>query len=833
MTHRLHSLFQDFWLSVRQLSKSPGLTILAILTLALGIGANTAMFTVADNVLLRPLPYPEASRLVSVSTSDREQNPTTSWLNYRDVRDQSQTLDAVSGYSTDLGVLQADDGASGVLAPRVTPNLLRMLGARPLLGRVFADREGQAGGAQVAMLSEGLWREKFHADPEIVGRTIRLNEKPQTVIGVLPSSFRFPEATTQGTDTAVWLPIQPTEEMLKDRGYDFFQILGQLKPGVTLAQARTEARLIAGRIHRAAPDDTEGLALYVEPYQETITGPIRAVFVGLIAALGLVLLIACANVANLLIARCLVRQQEFAVRAALGASRWRLARQMIIEGGVLSTLGCAAGFALACLAIGAVHRLPPDAVPLADRIGVRWTVMLILGGIATITTVFSAIVPAFMVARADPQKALQAASRGLGSRSVRGRISGTLVGVEVALSTLLLVATGLLTHTLWNLEHANLGLDTTHVTTFTAMPGDAAGFTGLAVSTATQTAPTSVATLVYEPVLDRIERLPGVMGAALATTPPLSGSNMSTSFDLVGEPKDRQHHPVARITAVSTRYASVLGTPVLRGRMISDADSASAPYVAVINDALARKYFPTKDPLGRQLDLGGKETGMLRPYTVVGVLGDQIAGGVSQPVGPLIMLTYEQVPTTSLYYPLLLKTVMSFAVKTRGDIAVASGVRSVFHQAAPDYAVEDFAPMQQAVDKSNFSARLGMYLIGAFGVLATALVIAGLYGVLAQLVSYRRREIGVRLALGATPREIVRLILRQGLVVIGIGLAAGILAAVLTERLVTGFLYEVQPLDAWTYAGVVLVLLCAGSIAALVPARRASSVGPVEALREE
>jgi putative ABC transport system permease protein len=833
LTYRLHSLFQDFWFAVRQLSKSPGLTILAVLTLALGIGANTAMFTVADNVLLRPLPYPEANRLVSVSTSDREQFATTSWLNYRDVRDQARTLDGVGGYSTDVAVVQAEDGASSAVAPHVTPNLLRIVGAHPLLGRVFTDREGEPGGPQVVLLSEGLWRERFHADPEIVGRTIRLNEKPQTVIGVMPSSFRFPEAATEGLDTAVWFPLQPTDEMLKDRGYNFFQILGELKPGATLAQVQTEARMIAQRIHRAAPDDTHGLAFFVRPYQETITGPIRPVFVALIAALGLVLLIACANVANLLIARCLIRQQEFAVRAALGASRWRLARQMVIEGGVLSVLGCAAGFALACLAIEAVHKLPADTIPLADRIEVRWTVMLILGGIATITTVVSAIVPALMVARSDPQKALQAASRGLGTRSVRGRVSGTLVGVEVALSTVLLVATGLLTHTLWNLEHANLGLDPAYVTTFTTIPGDAAGFAGLAVSSATRTAPTSVATLVYEPVLQKIQRLPGVTRAALATTPPLSGSNMSTSFDVVGEPKDRQHPRLARITAVSAEYASVLATPVLRGRMISDEDNASAPYAAVINDALARRYFATKNPIGQQLDLGGKETGMLNPYTIVGVLGDQIAGSVSEPPGPLIMLPYEQVPSTSLFYPLLLKTVMSFAVKTHGDIAVVGGVRSVFHETAADYAVEDFAPMQQAVDKSNFGARLGMYLIGAFGILATAMVIAGLYGVLTQLVSYRRREIGIRLALGATPQEILRLIMRQGLAVVGVGLAAGIAAAILTERLVTAFLFQVKPLDRWTYAGVVLVLACAGSIAALVPAQRASAVGPVEALREE
>jgi putative ABC transport system permease protein len=830
----LHSFSQDVLFAARQLGKSPGLTTLAVLTLALGIGANTAMYTVADNVLLRPLPYPEAGRIVSIGTSRENLDANTCWLNYRDVRDQARTLDEVGGFSTDLGVLQAEDGSSSVVAPRVTPDLLRMLGARPLLGRIFLDTEGQTGGPQVILLSETLWREKFRADPRMVGKTIRLNEKPETVVGVMPSSFRFPEASTQGAGgVMVWLPLQPTSEMLKDRGYDFLQILGRLKRGVTFSRAQAELRTIAGRIHHTDPDDTQGLEFFVRPYQETITGPVRPVFVALLAALGLVLLIACANVANLLIARCLVRQQEFAVRAALGASRWRLARQMVIEGGALSLLGCAAGFVLAWLAIDAVQKLPEGTIPLGERIAVRWSVMLILAAVATIATAASAIVPALLVSRSDPQKSLQAASRGVGARSVRGRISGALVAVEVALSAVLLVATGLITHTLWNLEHARLGFNTTHVTMFSAMPGDAAGFTGLAVGSGNGEAPTSVATLVYEPVLERIRQLPGVLGAALATTPPLSGGRVGTSFRVVGEPKDDRHDYQARITVASPQYASVMETPVLRGRMISSDDGMDAPYVAAINEALARKYFGGTDPLGRQLDFGGKETGMLKPYTIVGVLGDQIASSVSETPGPLIVLPYEQVPSTSLYYPILLKTLMDFAVKTRGDISVVSGVRSVFRRIAPDYAVEDFEPLQEKVDQSNFSARLGMYLIGAFGILATAMVIAGLYGVLAQLVSHRRREIGIRLALGATPKQIVRLVMRQGLVVVGAGLAAGIASAILAERLVRGFLYEVKPLDLWTYAGVIVALLCAGSVAAFLPAWRAAGIGPSEALREE
>jgi putative ABC transport system permease protein len=828
----LHSLSQDAIFAVRQLGKSPGLTFLAVITLALGIGANTAMFTIADDVLLRPLPYPHAGRLVTISTSQKK-NAETSWLNYRDVRDQARTLDEVGGYSVDLGVIQADEGSSSIIAPRLTPNLIRMLGVRPEMGRVFTKDDGESGGPQVILLSDGLWRQKFHADPHIIGRTIRLNEKPETVVGVLPPSFRFPEEISDGADTAAWLPLQPSSEMLKERGYDFFEIVGRLKPGVSAAQAQAELQTIADRIHKTDPGDTRGLQFFVRQYQETLTGPIRPVFLALIAALGLVLLIACANVANLLVARCLVRQQEFAVRAALGASRWRLARQMLIEGGALSGLGCGAGYALAAAVIALVHKLPPDAIPLSQRIALHWTVAVMLGLIATVTTVASAIVPALMTSKSDPQKALQSASRGLGTRSVRGRISGTLVAVEVALSSVLLVATGLLTHTLWNLEHVQLGFDVARVTTFTAMPGDAAGFTGLAVPAGGGAAPASVATLVYQPVLQQLRALPGVAGATLETTPPLSGSRMSTSFRVVGKPKDDRHDYQARITVVSDQYASVLDTPVLRGRMISEEDNASAPYVAVISEALARKYFPGTNPLGRQLDFGGKESGMLKPYTIVGVLGDEIASSVAQAPGPLLMLPYEQVPPTSLYYPLLLKTIMTFAVKTRGDIPVTTAVRSIFHQIAPDYAVEDFASMQEQVDKSNFSARLGMYLAGAFGILATVMVIAGLYGVLAQLVSYRRREIGIRLALGATPQQIVRLVLRQGLAVLGAGLAAGMVAAILTERLVRGFLYEVRPLDVWTYVGVVFVLLCAGSAAAFLPAWRAACIGPSEALREE
>jgi predicted permease len=829
----MNSFLVDLRFAVRQLRKSPGFALLAILTLAFGIGANTAMFTVVETVLLRPLPYTQPERLVYIGPADTPGYAHTSWLNFRDVRDQARNMDAVACYSEDLGVLQGKNGSEGLNSPDVSPNVFSMLGVHAFLGRTFTEEEGQPGGPQVILLSETLWRESFGADPDIIGKTVRLNDKPRTVVGVMPKGFMFPEQTGHDIAKAVWLPIQPTAETQKDRGYDFYSIVGRLKTGATLAQEQEELGRIAANIHQADPKEGQNVAFRAAPYQEMVTGPVRPVFVALVIALGLVLLIACANVANLLIARCMVRQQEFAVRAAMGASQFRLVRQLIVEGALLSLLGCALGFGLADWLIAAVQKLPPDTIPRADSIAVHWTVVLILAAIATATTVLSATIPALLAARTDPQRALQAASRGVGTRSVRGRLSAWLVSGEVALSALLLVATGLLFHTLWNLEHTRLGFNVTRITSFIAMPADAAGFSNMGVSEDTGHAPPSVAVLVYRPVLERLRALPGVQGAALDTALPLVNVNLGTSFRIIGEPHDREHDYDGEITTVSGGYAELMGTPVIRGRMVNDDDTANTPFVIVINEALARKVFGAKDPLDAKIDLGGAETGMVKPYTIVGVIGDQVDKSVGAAPQPMLMVPYQQIPTTSLFYQALLKTVVTFVVKTRNDMPVAPAARSVFRETAPDYALDEFKTMQELVDQSNFSQRLGLYLIGAFAGMAVLMVVAGLYGVLAQLVSYRRREFGIRLALGATPQGILRMVLRQGLIFVCAGLAVGIVASLFAGKLVSSFLYGVKPSDARTYAAVVLLLLFVGSLAAFLPARRAASVEPMAALRDE
>ena len=828
----MQSLLSDLRFAIRQLRKSVGVAVLAIVTLALGVGANTAIFTVIDSVLLRPLPYADSGKLVFIgSKSDKPSFNATSWMNYIDIRTQSKLLESAAGYNEDISVLSNHDTSMSIVAPRVTPSLFPMLGRPPLLGRTFNESEGAAGGPQVVLLSEGLWRETFHADPNIVGKAVTLSNKPHTVVGVMPESFRFPEQLGLQLRKGVWLPLQPTPEMLKDRGYKFFQMVGKLRDGVTVTQAQKEIDVIGTHILKNEKEDKFEFSVW--PYHEALTGPVRPVLYALFGALGLVLLIACANVSNLLIARCLGRQQEFAVRSALGAGKMRLIRQMLAEGLLLSLLGCGVGVILAQLAMIAVHKLPEDTIPRGDLITIHWTIVLVLGAIAIVVTVLSSLLPALLVARSNPQAALQTASRGVGSRSIGGKISGLLVAGEVALSTLLLVGTGLLFRTLWNLEQSRLGFETEHITMFAAMPADAAGFSQMQVSEETQNAPTSVAVLTYKPVLDRMRQAPGVESAALITSPPLGGMDVGTSFDILNQPVDPANKPQARVTAISGDYARTMGTPLLRGRMITDGDTLNTPFVVVVNETLARKFFHGQNPLGRQISLGGKDTGMVKPFTIVGVLADQVDEHVGAEVQPFILIPQQQIPTTSLFYQALLKTVVNFVVKTRGNVPVVLEMRSVFHEIAPGIALDNFQTMQEAVDKNTFSQRLGLYLVGSFAGLAVAMVIAGLYGVLSQLVSYRRREIGVRMALGATRRSVATLVLRQGTIVIGAGLAVGLLLAFAAGRLIADFLYEVKPLDGWTYAAVVVALTLIGLTASLLPARRAASIQPMQALREE
>ncbi len=827
----MEAFLQDLRYAARQLWAARGLTALAVLTLALGIGSNAALYAVLESVLLRPLPYAHADRLVYIAPrQDAPSFSNTSWLNYRDIRDQTQTLQTVAGYVPDLSVVTIAGEPTSTVGVQVTPDVFPMLGIAPLLGRTFTEAEGQTGGPQVAVLSESLWRHRFCADSHVIGRTVKVGLTPRMIIGVMPERFRFPDQGTSEMQDGLWLPLQPTGIMLGNRGWHFVNVVGKLRAGVTVPQAQAELDAIAGHI-RKADKDNDQLKFQASSYQDLLTGGVRPAFYALLGAVGLVLLIACANVANLLIARFLGRRQEFAVRVALGAGRPRLVRQLLTEGALLSVMGCAGGLALAAFLLTFVHKLPDGTIPRASSIGMHWTILPALAAIATVTTLASSLLPALLAAGTDPQTVLQAASRGLSARSGGSRFTRRLVIGEVALASLLLVGTGLLFHTLWNLEHTRLGFDPVRVTTFDAMPGDSAGLTTMAVAPDAARALASVTNLVYEPLLGRMRQEPGVEEAAFVTTRPFSGFNFNSSFDIVGAPKDPSGRGAA-LSAISPGYMRGMGIGMLRGRTVGEGDTASAPLVAVINDALARKYFPGKDPLGQQIDFG-KETGMIRPYTVVGVAANQTQNQVGEAAAPMILLPYGQVPTTSLYYQGLLRTIVSFVVKTRGDVPVASEMRAAFKQYAPGYALDNFETLQTSVSKSLFSQRLSLWLTAAFAGLAILMVVTGLYGVLAQLVGYRRHEIGIRMALGATRESMARMILRQGGALIGAGLVLGVGLSVLLGHFVRSFLYQVPPLDGWTYAAVVLVSVPVGLLASLVPALRAASIEPMQALRED
>lgn len=824
---------QEIRFVLRQLAKTPGFTIAAIATLALGIGANTAMFTVLDGVLLRPLPYRGAERLVQIGegANSAELKP-TSWPNLEDLRKQAHSFEGIGGYMADVAILRGAQGGKTLLGPKLTCNLIRMLDARPLIGRSFEDADCARGAAPVVILSEPLWRQDFGADPHILGKQVRVGDVPTTVIGVMSSSFNFPEEERSAAAKGIWLPSRLTPD-IERRGFTMYELIGRLRPGVSLSQAGAELGTVAANIRKQDPHDSARLTFTLAPYRDRVTNSVRPVFLALAAALGLVLLIACANVANLELSRYLSRDQELAVRVALGAPKLRLLRELMLEGFVLSALGALAGLALASAILRGLQLLPDDLIPLANAIHLRLDVLWALGGLAAVATLLSSLVPAMLAMRAEPQAVLRGAGRGLTTRVSRSRLAGLLIVGEVAIAAVLLVASSLLFRTLYHLEHKQLGFNVPGLITFSATPPTSSGYLGGPELNRSISGASAVQR--YSEILERLRTLPGVERAALASSIPFDGVNINTSFDLNGkqktpEERKRQH---AMLRVASGDYLAAMRTPLVRGRAISDDDVAGRPFVAVVNETFARKFLGSGDPLGQQLSLGGKDTGMDLPYTIVGVMQDAVQKGTAQSIIPEMMLSYRQIPEHSLFYRLVVNSATSYVVRTRGNQDRSGSIRSLFRQVAPGFAVDNLQSMQKTVDGANFSERLSFYLTGSFAALAILLVIVGLYGVLAQLVSQRRQEIGVRVALGASRPSILKLVLRQGSVLIASGLLIGIALSLAISRTLASFLYEVRPVDLWSYLAAATVLVAVGLAAALIPARRAASIDPMEALRAE
>jgi putative ABC transport system permease protein len=820
--------------AIRQLRKNPGFATLAILTLALGIGANTAMFTVIDSVLLRPLNYRDADRIVAITPGDATDNSvkSTSWLNYRDIREQGTGFKAVGAYMDDFAIAHTADISQGVVSVKATASLFEVLGVKPLLGRPFLDSDNQPGTPAVMILSYNFWKQHFNSDPQAIGKTIKVGDEPHTIVGVLPDGLRFPSDEPDSV-SGIWVPIQPSSDQSFNRGANFLSVMGVLRDGVTPQAAQSQLESIQRQIAKVDPEHSRDLHLHLISFREAVTGEIKPVFLALAGALLLVLLIACANVANLQLARCLARSQELAVRTALGASRGRLLAQVLTEGAVLCTIGAAFGFALAELMINGVRRLPPEMLPRGEEIHLHASVFLMLLGAAVVTTLLSSLIPAVVAMRSDPHTVLQDASRGSSAGLRRSRLSALMVAGEVALSVVLLIAGGLMFRTLYKMEHLYLGFEERNLVSFMALPGNAAGFfsPGTPAPVREENSQTQ---RYYKPMAERLRSLPGVLDVAFTNDAPFSGVDLHTSFEIAGKPNNEQPKDARALgRVVSPSYNRVLGIPVMRGRDISEQDTATSPFVVTINQALARKYFPGEDPIGTRVQIAGKDNGIPQPYRIVGVVANATQNRIAESAEPEIDIPYAQVLVTSKFYPLLIQPETAYLVRTRGKIDLAAEVKALFHQYAPDFALDSFTTVEAAHEHASLTHRVGLYLTSAFAGIAVVMVLAGLYGVLSQIVGQRRREIGIRMALGADRRWVLTMMLRRGLTLAGTGMALGLLISIATVRSLRSFLFGVQPLDAATYAGVIVVLLALATLAAWVPAHRAASIEPSEALRTE
>ncbi len=829
-------LLQDVRYTLRQLRKNTGFAAMAMITLALGIGANTAMFTVIDSVLIRPLPFRSANRLVSIEIGyldshfgSPDHNP-LSWPAYRELRARSHSFEDIIGISSwDWTVIQTPLGGQKVGRATITPNVLDTLGVHPALGRPFDSKDYQSGAMPVVLLGAELWRDHFGSDPLVLGRQVRIGGTPYSVVGVLPDSFDSLDLQAEAVTSRVWLP---------SRGDEDFYLAGILRHGVSLQAAQAELGTFALDICNQNLKCAKSVRVIVKPSRDLMTAPVRPALLALTGALFLVLLIACVNVSNLQLARHLARRQELAVRAAIGAGRGRLLGQLMAEGAVLAVAGAAAGLGFASLLLAALHRLPPNFIPRADEIELRVPVFAMLAIIAAVATILSSLAPALLATRTAPEEALREASGGSTTGRKRSRLSQWMVAGEVSLSAVLLVSAGLMFHTLYNLEHIHFGFDLDEVTTFAVTPANAPGYFGWLAARKSGTAPQavteSVVTRVYQPILERLRQLPGVVDVALGSWTPFDGVAGFSMIRPPGVPESQQHGLIAaQICYVSPGYARAMGIPLIKGRMISNQDTVQSPLVAVVNETLARRLPPGQDPIGEHIAYPPRTPPTMKnDYTIVGVLEDARQHVVTQAPDPEMLLAYQQVPTSDLHY-LLLASGTNYIVRTRGHVQLTNAIRQVFRQSAPNYAVDHFQTLRVALDDATFNQRLGLYLTGSFAGVAILMVLTGLYGVLSQLVGQRRREIGVRMALGATNRSILQMVLRQGSILALAGLALGLIASLAAGRLLRTFLYGVKPLDAATYIAVAAALLVLSITAALLPARRASRIDPMAALRSE
>ncbi|HEU4833918.1 MAG TPA: ABC transporter permease [Pyrinomonadaceae bacterium] len=804
-------LLHDLRYAARLQRKNPGFTIIAIIALALGIGANTAIFSVVNTVLLRPLPYKDPERLVMVwedATRHGYPRDTPAAANFVDWRDQNQVFEGMAAIADTSFNLTGSGDPERLEGRRVSTNLFPLLGVEPQIGRVFTAAEDQPGAQRVVLLSYALWQRRFGGDPGIVGRSLTLNGESHVVVGVMPARFQFPSS-----DDQAWVPMAFTQEEAGNRNRHYLEVLARLKPGVSLAQAQSEMSTIGARLQQQYPQSNAELGVAVQPLHEHLVGDIKPALLVLLGAVGLVLLIACANVANLLLARAAVRQKEIAVRVALGARRWRLIRQFLTESVLLSTLGGLVGLAIAYGGLVLLKAFIPENISQAREISIDLKVLGFTLLVSVATGLIFGLAPALQAIRFNQIDTLKEGGRDAATGGSGKRLRSLLVTAEVAISLVLLIGAGLLINSFLRLRNVDPGFRTDNLLTMKIVLPDP------------KYEEMERRSAFYTELINRVQSLAGVRSAAVTSNLPLYRQGNSISIGIEGQPDPPPGQERIVVTRmISPGYFDTMSIPLLRGRGLTEQDTETTPNVVVVSETMARRYWPNEDVIGKRIALGRIRT----PedwFQVVGVVKDVRQFELNAEPKPQMYLTYRQVGFFDS---------RDLVVKTDVDPAsMAATVRKAVWEIDKDQPVSNIQTMQEILADSIARQRFSMLLLAIFAAVALVLAGVGIYGVMSYSVAQRTHEIGIRMALGAQTGAVLKLAIGYGMKLVIAGIAIGLIAAFALTRVMATLLFGVTATDPATFTSISLLLVAVAVVASYVPARRATRVNPIIALRYE
>jgi putative ABC transport system permease protein len=808
----MESLLNDVRYGARMLLKKPAFTAIAVLALALGIGANSAIFSVVNSVLLQPLPYEEPDRLVILWEKVPQMDTSVAYLNFVDWREQNQVFESISAFRRDSFNLTGSGEPERLQGRMVSASFFGTLGVRPAHGRDFTADEDRPGADRTVILSHELWQRRFGVEEDILGRQLTLNEQAYTVIGVTPQDFDF------GARVDMFVPIGLWADNYKQRGeHPGLYVIARMKPGVTEEQARADMNAVMGRLEELYPDTNKERRIHLEPYYENVVGEIRPSLLVLLGAVGFVLLIACANVANLLLARAALRQKEIAIRTALGAGRSRLIRQLLTESVMLALLGGVAGLILAYWGIDILVSFRPDNLPRIDEITIDGRVVAFTFGVSLLTGILFGLAPAIHASKTDLNETLkESGGRGNAGTGLH-RFRNGLVIVEVALALVLLIGAGLLIKSFARLQEIRPGFEPRSLLTMMlSLPSKK--YTGRKSSD------------FFNQLQEKVESVPGVERAAFSNGLPFAGA-IENSFQVVGRPKSEQEMGYMGVMYLtSPEYIETLKIPLLRGRFFTKQDTASSPGVTVIDEELARSVFPNEDPLGKHIAMGHG----LKNFEIIGIVGSVKHYGFEGrvPVQAQFYIPFDQVPEQFMAG---LAGRMSLTVRTSSSdpLSLANSIRDQVFAMDKDQPVFGVQTMELLLERSLATRRFSMLLLTAFALVALVLSAVGIYGVMSYSVNQRTREIGIRMAMGARGTDVLKLVVGHGMMLTGAGLAAGLASAFGLTRLMASLLFGVTATDPLTYAGISALLALVALLACYIPARRATKVDPMIALRYE